>query len=160
MARSYLVALGGAGGLAAMGGWTFECSVITRARREDVWAYWSDMRNHVRMEPGVDRIELDGPFATGTTGRTIAAGIPQEWQLTEVIDGRRFVITGFTPDGAGALSFAWDFDDEGSGTRLAQRIHAYGPDVEAHWEEFRRMEVGALDGMTRLAAELDRLARE
>jgi hypothetical protein len=30
-----------------------------RARRADAWAYWSDLRNHVRFEPGVERIELD-----------------------------------------------------------------------------------------------------
>jgi hypothetical protein len=68
---------------------------------------------------GFERIELDGPFATGTTGRsTITAGYTQEWQLTDVVRGRRFVITGGTPDGAGLLSFAWEFEDEGAGTRM------------------------------------------
>ena len=41
-----------------------------RVRPADAWAFWSDLRNHMRLEPGVERIELDGPFATGTTGRT------------------------------------------------------------------------------------------
>lgn len=143
-----------------MGEWEFEHSVLTSARREDAWAYWADLRNHARLEPGVERIELDGPFATGTTGRTIAAGFVQEWQLTEVVDGQRYVLTGFTPDGAGALSFAWEFEEEETGTRLRQRIRAYGPEVEAHLEEFRQMEVGAPQGMARLAAELDRLTQE
>ena len=46
-----------------------------RARCADAWAYWSDLRNHVRFEPGVERIELDGPFATG---RTVAARLATE----------------------------------------------------------------------------------
>ena len=141
-----------------MAAWEFEHSIYTNARRKDAWDYWSDMRNHASMEPGVERIELDGPFATGTRGRTIATAFQQEWELTEVIDGRRFVITGLTPDGDGALSFAWEFEDEGTGTRMTQRISAYGPQVEEHLEEFRQMEVNAPKGMARLAAELDRLA--
>ena len=47
-----------------------------RARRADAGAYWSDLRNHVRFEPGVERIELDGP--TGPTGRTVAARLATE----------------------------------------------------------------------------------
>jgi hypothetical protein len=143
-----------------MGEWNFEHSVSTIAGRQDAWDYWSDLRNHTRMEPGVERIELDGPFATGTTGRTIGTGYTQEWKLTEVVAGRRFVITGLTPDGEGALSFAWEFEDEGTGTRMTQRIHAHGPQVEEHLESFRQLEAGAPQGMLRLAAELDRHARE
>jgi len=32
----------------------------------------------VRFEPGVERIEFDGPFATGPTGRTVAARLATE----------------------------------------------------------------------------------
>jgi hypothetical protein len=118
------------------------------------------MQNHARMEPGVERIELDGPFVAGTAGRTISNGFAQEWQLTEVVDGQRFVVTGFTPDGAGSLSFAWEFEDAGTGTRLTQRIRADGPDVEAHLGTFRQMEAGAPRGMAQLVAQLDRLSQE
>jgi|SRR5215217_1003974 hypothetical protein len=34
--------------------------------------------HHVRFEPGVERIEFDGPFATGPTGRTVAARLATE----------------------------------------------------------------------------------
>ncbi len=140
-----------------MATWTFAHSIFTIATRQDAWAYWSDMRHHER-EPGVARIELDGPFETGTTGRTIATTFTQEWTLTEVVEGRRFVITGLTPDGEGSLSFDWAFEDEADGTRLTQRITATGPEVEHHMEVFRQMEANAPKGMAQLAAELDRLA--
>jgi hypothetical protein len=143
-----------------MAEWVFEHSIYTIARRRDAWAYWSDLRNHASMEPGIERIELDGPFATGTTGRTITTDYVQEWKLTEVIDGRRFVVTGLTPDGTGALSFAWAFEDEGRGTRMTHRVSATGPQVEEHLEALLQMEAGAPVGMARLAAVLDRFAPE
>jgi Polyketide cyclase / dehydrase and lipid transport len=141
-----------------MGTWEFQQSGFTIANRKDVWVYWSDFRNHAKMEPAVERIELDGPFASGTKGRTVAKDFTQEWEVAEVVDGRHFVITGLTPDGAGSLSFAWEFEDEGTGTRMTHRITATGPAVEEHIETFRQMEVGARKDMARLASELDRLA--
>lgn len=143
-----------------MGEWSFEHSIYSDARRKDAWAYWSDMRNHAEMEPGVMRIELDGPFATGTTGRTITGEYTQELELTEVVDGRRFIVTGFTPDGAGTLSFCWEFEDDRDGTRMTHRIRARGPQVEEQMEVFHQMAVHAPEGMARLAAELNRLSRE
>ena len=143
-----------------MSEWECEQSSFTNARRMDVWAYWSDLSNHAKMEPGVEKIELDGPFATGTTGRTIATEFQQEWELTDVVEGRRFGITGLTPDGNGSLSFAWDFEDEGDGTRMTYRIRAYGPEVEEYIEVFRQMEVNAPKAIAQLAVDLDRLAQE
>jgi len=143
-----------------MAEWAFEHSIFTVANRMDAWAYWSEMSNHAKMEPGVERIELDGPFATGTTGRTMAEGFTQEWELTDVVEGRRFTVTGLTPDGDGSLRFTWEFEDEGPGTRMTHRIHATGPDVAEHMEVLRQMEVRAPEGMARLAAALDRLAQE
>lgn len=51
----------------------FAHSIFTVANRMDAWAYWSDLCNHT--EPGVKRIELDGPFEKGATGRTTAEGV-------------------------------------------------------------------------------------
>ncbi len=137
--------------------WEFEHSIVTSASRSDAWAFWSDLRNHAEMEPGDERIELDGPFETGTKGRTIAKGSQQEWKLSEVIPEKRFVITGEVPDFV--LSFAWDFTDEGTGTRMTQRISAHGPQMQEWADELRQMELNAPPGMARLAAKLDRLGR-
>jgi hypothetical protein len=112
------------------------------------------------MEPGVERIELDGPVATGTVGRTVSVGYQHEWVLADVIDLERFTIMGFTPDGAGSLSFTWDFADDGDGTRLTQRISAAGPDVRSHMPLFQEMEKRAPAALAKLAEALDRLASE
>lgn len=143
-----------------MAEWEFEHSIYTEAKRKDAWNYWSDVENHVRMEPGVESIELDGPFTSGTTGRTITIDYTQEWVLTNVVEGKRWVITGNTPDGNGTLSFAWKFEDEGSGTRMTQYIKATGSLIDEHPEELNQMEVNAPEAMAKLAVELDRLAKE
>ena len=143
-----------------MADWEFEHSIYTEAKRKDAWDYWSNMDNHAKMEPGVIRIEVDGPFETGTTARTVTKDHTQELEITEVVEGRRFTVTGYTPDGSGSLSFTWSFEDEGEGTRMTHRIRATGPDVEEHPEEFHQMEQRAPEGMAKLVAELDRLAKE
>src|SRR4051812_24228086 len=141
-----------------MADWEFKHSIFTVTNRKKAWSFWADMSNHAKMEPGIARIELDGPFALGTRGRTIAGEFTQEWKLTEVKEGKRFVITGITPDGQGRLSFAWDFEDDDSGTRITQQISASGPQVEEYLDVLRQMEDGASKGMSRLANELNRLA--
>ena len=55
--------------------WKCEQSALTKAPRMLVWTYWTDLSNHAKLEPGVERIELDGPFVTGTRGRTIESGL-------------------------------------------------------------------------------------
>lgn len=143
-----------------MADWEFKHSIYTEAKRKDAWKYWSDVKNHAKMETGVERIELDGPFATGTTGRTITSNYTQEWKLTSVIEGRRWVITGYTPDGDGMLSFAWEFIDEGDGTRMTQHIKAAGSLIEEYLEILSQMEANAPKAMEKLAEELDRLAKK
>lgn len=140
-----------------MSTWSCQHSIHTHASRVAAWTYWTDLENHARMEPGVERIELDGPFVAGTTGRTISAGSAQEWVLAEVIDHERFVVTGYTADRRGSLSFSWDFVDDGDGTRMTQRITATGPDLESHRPIFDTMEKRAPEALAELAAALDRL---
>ena len=112
------------------------------------------MQNHA--EEGVT-IELDGPFQTGTKGRSITANWRQEWELREVITEKRFVTTG--RESGFELSFAWDFEDEGTGTRMTQTISAHGPEIQMKkWADtLRQMEINAPKGMEQLAAKLDRL---
>lgn len=141
-----------------MGEWNCEQSAVTKADRMTVWSYWTDMDNHKKAEPGVERIELDGPFVTGTTGRTITNEYQNEWELTDVVEGSRFGITGYTPDRQGTLSFSWVFDDVDDGTRITYRIDARGPQVEEYMDVLRQMELNAPRGLQELAATLDRLA--
>ena len=141
-----------------MGEWKCTQSAVTRADRAVVWLYWTDLDNHAELEaPYVERIELDGPFVTGTTGRTITADYEQEWKLIDVVERKRFGIQGFTPDRRGTLTFAWDLEDEGDGTRIEYRIEAQGPDVEHQMAELRGLESNAPKGLAALVDTLDEL---
>ncbi len=141
-----------------MADWQFEYSVYTKADRSMVWDYWTSMKYH-ESEPGVERIELDGPFEEGTTGRTITEDTSHEWELTEVIERQRAVITGYTPDD-GKLSFAWEFEDEDGGTRMKQRIVASGPFVKEYVDILQQMEADTPTAMRKLAETLNHRARE
>ena len=143
-----------------MAKWEFEHSIYTIASRKDAWEYWSDVENHANMEPGVECIELDGSFVTGTTGRTIMRDYTQEWELTEVIERVRWKMTGFTPDGKGKLSFTWEFEDDETGTRMTQRITANETLVAQYPDELQMIKDNAPSAMEKLAKELDRLAKE
>ncbi len=139
-----------------MTNWDFEHTVYTKAKRKTAWDFLSDMSNQVRMEPGIEDIELDGLFANGTVGRTIAKTHTQEWVLSNVVKEERFTITGKTPGEDLSLSFTWEFQDKGEGTRLTQFIRARGEDISSYQEIFDGMEVNAPIQMGRLVEELDK----
>lgn len=137
--------------------WHLEHALVTVTDRDRAWEFWSDMQNHADMEGVV--IELDGPFRTGTRGRTISSHHTQEWELSEVVPKKRFVVTG--RDGDFSLSFAWDFHDDGTGTKMIQRIYAEGPPTAMEkWKDvFRQMKETAPQNMRRLADRLDGLSQ-
>lgn len=136
-----------------MTNWSFEHSIYTKAKLQTAWNFLSDMSNQTRMEAAVERIELDGLFETGTKGRTITKTYTQEWELSKVIEGKQFVITGENPDFQ--LSFSWEFEEEGNGTRLTQCITATGSQLEKYMDLFRGMEQGVPNRLMQLAKELD-----
>jgi len=142
-----------------MAQWKCEHSIWTRARRDLAWTYWTDLSNHVKLEqPIVQRIELDGPFASGTTGRTVTAEFSQEWELAGVREREQFGIVGYTPDGSGSLTFSWRFEDEADGTRITYWIVASGPDVDEQLAIFQGMGDRMPEALAVLGAQLDELA--
>ena len=140
--------------------WKCEQSAVTEAARATVWSYWTNMDNHAELEAGVKKIEVDGPFVTGTTGRTTTAEFQQEWELSDVVEGERFGLKGYTPDRKGTLTFSWELEDEGGGTRINYRIEAQGPDVDQYGAVFHQLEINAPKGLAVLVAALDDLAGE
>lgn len=141
-----------------MTNWDFYYAIVTKLDKNAAWDFLSDMSNQVRMEPGIENIELDGPFATGTKGRTISKYHTQEWELDDVVEGSQFTIVGYTQNQDMKLSFTWQFEDEGTGARLRQRISASGTQIEKYAETFRGMEIDVPKRLKQLAEELDGIA--
>ncbi|MEM7200554.1 MAG: SRPBCC family protein [Planctomycetota bacterium] len=136
--------------------WACEQEAVTKATRQMVWEFWTDLRNH-ELEPGVERIELDGPFETGAVGRTVTAHGTHEWALVDVVQHTRFAIVGQTPDESGSLSFAWELAEHPHGTHITYRIRADGPQVPDSMDILRGMEERAPAALEQLVAWLDAL---
>ncbi|MEU8435944.1 SRPBCC family protein [Streptomyces sp. NPDC029216] len=45
--------------------WTYEHTIETTATPGAVWRLWADVKNWGDWNPGIERIEIDGPFAVG-----------------------------------------------------------------------------------------------
>jgi uncharacterized protein YndB with AHSA1/START domain len=71
--------------------WTHERSVETSASADAVWRLWSDMARWPQWNAGIRAIEVDGPFAVGTTfTMTLPEGDQVTLRLTDVVPGRAF----------------------------------------------------------------------
>jgi Polyketide cyclase / dehydrase and lipid transport len=71
--------------------WTYEHSQDTAAAAETIFSILRDVRSWPEWNAGVERVDLDGPFATGTTGVML---IPDQgsiaFRLAWVGEGRGF----------------------------------------------------------------------
>lgn len=71
--------------------WEYEHSVETAATQDALWRHWSDMASWPEWNDGIETIEVDGPFAVGTTFRMAPPGEePVEMKLMEIVPGEVF----------------------------------------------------------------------
>jgi len=73
--------------------WTTEHSVETTARPEEVWRVWSDVARWPEWNADLERAELSGPFAAGSTitmhplaGDAIELRIVESEEPSEFVD--------------------------------------------------------------------------
>jgi uncharacterized protein YndB with AHSA1/START domain len=72
--------------------WAVEHSVETSASAQAVWQLWADVERWPEWNAGVDRIELRGPFAVGSTILMTPPGDePVELRITEADEPDLFV---------------------------------------------------------------------
>jgi hypothetical protein len=72
--------------------WAVEHSVETSARAEAVWRLWADVDRWPEWNAGVERIELRGPFAVGSTILMTPPGDePVELRIAEAVEPELFV---------------------------------------------------------------------
>lgn len=135
--------------------WDFQHSVETRARRDFVWAFWTNVDNWA-FDSSIEWVRLYGPFASGTKGETKSPGLaPVGWVLDEVHAEKEAVIEMDLTEAT--LRFHWRFEDiaEG-GTRITQHATLTGSNAESFVEQAAPMfEKGIPQGMQRLASEIE-----
>lgn len=131
--------------------WKCEHSVECKAGRAFAWQFWTDVDNWAVVDPGIDSVSLDGPFAAGSRGTTKSGGQPPIiWQITEAEDGRRALIEVAVP---GAVAkFLWTFADaEGGGSRITQQASIEGEQADQYVQTVgKEIENGLPPGMQRL----------
>ena len=106
--------------------WTFEHTEHTDARPESIWALWSDVSSWPQWDEGLERVTLDGPFATGSRGTLKPAGGPGvRFELTDVRPCQGFADVLLLPLCRMRFEHAALRDD--AGTRVTHRVTIAGP---------------------------------
>lgn len=72
--------------------WEYEHSVETTAAPTAIWRHWSDIEAWPEWNEGIEKIEVDGPFAVGTRFTMTPPGDdPIEMRLVEITPGEQFI---------------------------------------------------------------------
>jgi len=107
--------------------WQTEHTIQTRSAPERIWAIFQDVPGWKRWNAGIEQIELEGPFATGTWFSMTPPG--QEalrTKLIDVRDGEHFIDE--TQVGDLVITVAHRIERvTGNVTRIVYAVEAKGP---------------------------------
>jgi uncharacterized protein YndB with AHSA1/START domain len=107
--------------------WTAERSVETTASPESIWRLWSDVATWGDWNADIERIEISGPFAAGSTIAMTPAGQDTvELRLSEVSEPKLFVDEADLGDVVVRTFHRIDPLDEGR-SRVTYRMEITGP---------------------------------
>lgn len=107
--------------------WEYEYGLDTDLDREALWRCWADMGSWPAWNGGIARMDVDGPFAVGTTFTMVPpAGDPVPMRLVEIEPGRLFVDE--MDDGETRVTTVHRLDPAPDGrTRVTYRTSITGP---------------------------------
>jgi uncharacterized protein YndB with AHSA1/START domain len=105
--------------------WEYEHSAETTASPEILWRLWSSIEQWPQWNAGIEKIEVDGPFAVGTTFSMTSPGDdePIRMRLTEVVPGEFFT------------------DEMDAGDFLVRTVHALRPSAPGRTRVVYRTEI-------------------
>jgi Polyketide cyclase / dehydrase and lipid transport len=110
--------------------WTHEHSIETTATPEAIWRRWVDVDRWPAWNADIERIELRGPFATGSTITMTPRGQEAvELRIVEAVEGNRFVDEA-TLDGTVIRTLHRIDRLDGDRIRVVYRLEAAGPLAE------------------------------
>jgi hypothetical protein len=137
--------------------WSFEHAVECDVPRQFAWDFWSNVSNWISVDSSLESVSLDGPFETGTRGRTKPSGQRElEWRLSSV-DAPAAATIEIAAPGA-VLRCAWSFEEQGARkTKLVQRLTIEGEQAEMYIEGIGPELTRTMpSGMANLAGEMVR----
>jgi hypothetical protein len=99
----------------------------TSASPKTIWRVWSEPRTWQEWNPNVQRMEMNGPFASWTTGvMHTPAGQHHQIQLTNVQPGKSFDLeTRVIP--LTHFTFHCEVEPGSKGSRISQSLRVSGP---------------------------------
>ena len=107
--------------------WEYGYAVETTADPAALWRLWSDVAGWPAWNDGVEKIEIDGPFAAGTEFRMTPPGdAPITLRLVEVITGTSFTDR-MDADGFAVTTIHRLTPLPAGGTRVTYRTEIAGP---------------------------------
>jgi Polyketide cyclase / dehydrase and lipid transport len=111
--------------------WTTEHSIETIITPDAIWRAWADVPAWPRWNGDIERIELTGPFADGSTiAMTPKGQEPVQLRLAEVVEGERFIDEADV--GGTMVRTTHRIDRLGGGrARVVYRLEASGPAAQA-----------------------------
>ncbi|MFD9480599.1 MULTISPECIES: SRPBCC family protein [Streptomyces] len=126
--------------------WEYEHSIETGATPEAIWRLWADVENWGAWNPGIEKIEIGGPFAAGTEITMTPPGDdPILLRIAEAVEGERFVdearfgdlllrtVHRIDPIGQDRIRVVYRMEITGGGADEAGP--QIGPDITADWPD-------------------------
>jgi hypothetical protein len=108
--------------------WTQEYSEQTTVSREAIWGAWADVRHWPIWNSDIAAIELEGPFAEGSTITMTPIGSdPVELRIADLAEGSRFVDEARLGETLVRTTHEIFEAANGEGNRVVYRLEATGP---------------------------------
>ena len=102
-------------------------SVVSTAPADKVWKIWSDTSTWGEWNPNVTTMELNGPFATGSTAiMHTKAGQHHKMRIVDVQAGRGFVLETNVIPGT-SFRFNCRVEPVGAEAKISQTVEVKGP---------------------------------
>jgi len=102
-------------------------SVVSTAPAERVWNIWSDTSTWGDWNPNVSTMELQGPFASGSTAiMNTKAGQHHKMRIVDVQSGRSFALETNVVPGT-TFRFNCSVEPVGVESRISQTVEVKGP---------------------------------
>jgi uncharacterized protein YndB with AHSA1/START domain len=138
--------------------WQIEESVDTIAAPALAFRYWTNPEN-MAADPGIERVETDGPYRRGMRGTTyLTGGGTTEWMVADIDPERRVVIDMILRDATVRVELRFN-PRHGGGSVITQRMSLFGPNADEYLESVKAgFESSLGDGMRAVRDRIDAYA--
>jgi uncharacterized protein YndB with AHSA1/START domain len=141
--------------------WAFEHSVETTASPATVWRLYRDVASWPSWNGAVERLELDGEFEAGATGKlTPPGGEPMTFTILSATENAGYVSQTSIAETVGLRATNTITPSHGGGCRITHRAELVGPAAEYFGQSFGpALKAGVPKGAEALAARAAELER-